>query len=148
MALEYRKILCPVEFDDVNFRIALNTAAGLVRETQGTLFVLTAFPEIVREPAGTKLYAAVNQAQEDYARSKMAEIERKELSGIKHELLVMLGDPAETPEGGPTGAGRFDRDGNARATWSNASVPRQRSGARPSPRSVPDFGDSRPGYRT
>jgi nucleotide-binding universal stress UspA family protein len=92
----YRKILCPVDFDDANFLVALHTAADLVREADGKLCVLTAFPEIVREPAGTKLFAAVNQAQEDYARTKLAEVERKELSGIKHELMVMLGDPAET----------------------------------------------------
>jgi nucleotide-binding universal stress UspA family protein len=68
----------------------------LVRETRGELFVLSAFPEIIRERAGTKLFAEVNQAQEDYARSKLEEIERKELAGLKHHLLVMLGDPAET----------------------------------------------------
>lgn len=96
MAFEYRRILCPVEFDDANFLIALGTAAELVRGTEGTLFVLTAFPEVVREPAGTKLFAAVNQAQEDYARARMAEIEHKKLSGIKHQLLILLGDPAET----------------------------------------------------
>jgi CBS domain-containing protein len=96
MALEYRNVLCPVEFDDANFLLALHTATEFVRESQGRLFVLTAFPEIVKEPAGTKLYADVNQAQEEYARSKMAEVERKELAGIQHELLIMLGDPAET----------------------------------------------------
>lgn len=96
MALQYRRILCPVEFDDPNYLVALNVAAELARETQGTLFVLNAFPEIVREPIGTKLFAEVNQAQGDYARSKMAEVERKELAGVKHELLVMLGTPAET----------------------------------------------------
>jgi universal stress protein A len=96
MAFEYHKILCPVEFDDDNFLIALHTAADLVRGTSGTLFVLTAFPEIVRDPAGTKLFDEVNKAQEDFARSRLAELERKDLSGIKHQLLVMLGDPAET----------------------------------------------------
>jgi CBS domain-containing protein/nucleotide-binding universal stress UspA family protein len=96
MALEYRKILCPVEFDDDNFLIALHTAADLVRGTDGKLFVLTAFPEVVREPAGTKLFDAVNQAQEDFAHTRMAELERKELSGVNHQLLIILGDPAET----------------------------------------------------
>ena len=96
MALAYRNILCPIEFDDANFLLAVQTAAALVRETQGELFVLSAFPEIIREPAGTKLFAEVNQAQEDYARSKLEEIERNELAGLKHHLLVMLGDPAET----------------------------------------------------
>ena len=38
----------------------------------------------------------MNKAQEDYARTRMAEIERKELAGVKHQLLVMLGDPAQT----------------------------------------------------
>ena len=96
MALEYRKVLCPVEFDDINFLHALRTAAQAVRSNGGTLVVLTAFPEIVHEPAGTKLFAEVNQAQEDYARAKMAEVERKELAGINHQLLVMLGEPAAT----------------------------------------------------
>src|SRR5215472_13071333 len=95
MALEYKKVLCPIEFDDSNFSIALHTAAEAVRGTEGMLFVLTAFPEVVHELAGTKLFAEVNQAQEDYARTRMAEVERKELTGIKHQLLVVLGDPAE-----------------------------------------------------
>jgi nucleotide-binding universal stress UspA family protein len=95
MPLEYKKVLCPIEFDDSDFLIALHTAVDAVRGTEGTLFMLTAFPEVVREPAGTKLFAEVNKAQEDYARSRMAEVERKELAGIKHQLLVVLGDPAE-----------------------------------------------------
>ena len=96
MGLEYKNVLCPIEFDDSNFLVALHTAAEAVRGTKGTLFVLTAFPEVVHEPAGTKLFADVNEAQEAYARTRMGEIERKLLVGIKHELLVMLGDPAET----------------------------------------------------
>jgi CBS domain-containing protein len=95
MPLEYKKVLCPIEFDDSNFLAALHTAADAVRGTEGTLFVLTAFPEVVHEPAGTKLFAEVNHAQENYARARMAEVERKELAGIKHQLLVVLGDPAE-----------------------------------------------------
>jgi acetoin utilization protein AcuB len=95
MPLEYKKVLCPIEFDDSNFLVALRTAAEAVRGTEGTLFVLTAFPEVVREPAGTRLFAEVNQAQEDYARSRMAEVERKELAGIKHQLLVVLGEPGQ-----------------------------------------------------
>jgi acetoin utilization protein AcuB len=94
MPLEYKNVLCPIEFDDSNFLDALHTAVEAVRGTEGTLFLLTAFPEVVREPAGTKLFAEVNKAQEDYARARMAEIERKELAGIKHQLLVVLGEPA------------------------------------------------------
>jgi acetoin utilization protein AcuB len=96
MPLDYQKVLCPIEFDDSTFLAALHTAADIVRRTNGTLFVLTAFPEVVHEPAGTKLFAEVNQAQEKYARAKMAEIERKELAGVNHQLLIMLGDPKET----------------------------------------------------
>ena len=96
MGLEYKNVLCPIEFDDSNFLVALHTGAEAVRGTKGTLFVLTAFPEVLHEPAGTKLFADVNEAQEAYARTRMAEIERKQLVGINHELLVMLGDPAET----------------------------------------------------
>jgi CBS domain-containing protein/nucleotide-binding universal stress UspA family protein len=96
MTFPYRKILCPVDFDDANSLAALGTAAQLGSGTDAVLFVLNAFPEVVREPAGTKLFQAVNQAQEDFARARMAEIERKELSGIKHQLLLMLGEPAET----------------------------------------------------
>jgi acetoin utilization protein AcuB len=95
MPLEYKKVLCPIEFDETDFLPALSIAAEAVRGTDGTLYVLTAFPEIVHEPAGTKLYAEVNRAQEAYARRKMAELERKELVGIKHQLLVVLGDPAQ-----------------------------------------------------
>src|SRR5271169_4828768 len=43
MAPQFRRILCPVDFDD-NSMEALDTAGNIVRENNGTVFVLHVVP--------------------------------------------------------------------------------------------------------
>ena len=92
MAPQFRKILCPVDFDD-NSMEALDTAANLARESNGTVFVLRVVLMIIA-PTGMPVYVDLYQGQEESARAKLLEIAHKRLSGLKYELLVTSGEPA------------------------------------------------------
>ncbi|MDO8431020.1 MAG: universal stress protein [Candidatus Binatus sp.] len=92
MAFPFRNILCPVDFDD-NSLEALDTAANIVRQNDGTLFVIHIVPMIV-PPAGMVGYVDLYKGQEETARGKLEEIARKRLAGIKYELLTPVGEPA------------------------------------------------------
>lgn len=92
MAQQFCRILCPVDFDD-NSMHALDTAADLARENNGTLFLLHVVPMIV-PPTGMPVYVDLYKGQEETARAKLLEIAHKRLAGIKYELLVHTGEPA------------------------------------------------------
>jgi CBS domain-containing protein len=94
MAFPFRKILCPVDFDD-NSMHALESAADLARQNDGTVFMLHVVPMII-PPTGMPVYVDLYKGQEDAARSRLAEIARKRLTGLKYEILTHLGEPAET----------------------------------------------------
>ncbi len=92
MTAQFRKILCPVDFDD-NSMQALDTAANLARESNGTVFVLHVVPIII-EPTGMPVYVDLYKGQEETAQAKLLEIAHKRLGGIKYELLIHTGEPA------------------------------------------------------
>jgi len=92
MAQQFSRILCPVDFDD-NSMQALDTAANLARENNGTVFVLHVVPIIV-EPTGMPIYVDLYKGQEEVARAKLLEIAHKRLGGLKYEILIHTGEPA------------------------------------------------------
>ena len=92
MTAQFRKILCPVDFDD-NSMEALDTAANLARESKGTVFVLHVVPIII-EPTGMPVYVDLYKGQAEAAQAKLLEIAHKRLGGIKYELLIHTGEPA------------------------------------------------------
>jgi nucleotide-binding universal stress UspA family protein len=94
MAQQFRRILCPVDFDD-NSMQALDTAADLARENNGTVFVLHVVPMIIA-PTGMPVYVDLYKGQEEVARTKLLEIAHKRLAGLKYELLIHTGEPAGT----------------------------------------------------
>ncbi len=91
-AQQFSRILCPVDFDD-NSMQALDTAANLARENNGTVFVLHVVPMIIA-PTGMPVYVDLYKGQEEAARAKLLEIAHKRLAGLKYELLVHTGEPA------------------------------------------------------
>jgi nucleotide-binding universal stress UspA family protein len=91
---QFSRILCPVDFDD-NSMQALDTAANLARENNGTVFVLHVVPLII-EPTGMPVYVDLYKGQEEAARTKLLEIAPKRLGGLKYELLIHTGEPAGT----------------------------------------------------
>jgi nucleotide-binding universal stress UspA family protein len=94
MAAQFKRILCPVDFED-NSMQALDTAAKLARESNGTVFVLHVVPMIVA-PTGMPVYVDLYQGQEETARTRLVEIAQKHLGGVKYELLIHTGEPAAT----------------------------------------------------
>jgi nucleotide-binding universal stress UspA family protein len=88
---EKRRILCPIAFD-ANSLAALDLAGDLVRENNGTLYVLHVVPP------GSSLVVAASllfERARHFARIELEEIARESLSGIDHQLLVRSGCPAD-----------------------------------------------------
>jgi nucleotide-binding universal stress UspA family protein/CBS domain-containing protein len=94
MTQQFSRILCPVDFDD-NSMQALDTAAKLARESNGTVFVLHVVPMIIA-PTGMPVYVDLYKGQEEAARTKLLEVAHKRLGGLKYELLIHTGEPAGT----------------------------------------------------
>jgi nucleotide-binding universal stress UspA family protein len=92
MSLPYRKILCPVDFDE-NSIAALETAAELARHYDATVYVLHTVPMII-PPTSMPVYVDLYKGQEDTARKNLLELARKHLAGIKYEIMVNMGEPA------------------------------------------------------
>ncbi|HJU29002.1 MAG TPA: universal stress protein [Candidatus Binataceae bacterium] len=92
MAFPFRKILCPIDFDD-NSLEAVDTAGNLARQNDATLFVLHITP-IVLPPTGMPMYVDIYKSQEETAARKLRQIARSHLTGLKYELLTLVGDPA------------------------------------------------------
>lgn len=92
MALPYKRILCPIDFDE-NSLAALDTASDLARHSDATVFVLHVVPMII-QPTGMPVYVDIYKSQEQVAWVRLRELARKSLAGVKYELMVQMGDPA------------------------------------------------------
>jgi universal stress protein A len=90
MAFPYRKILCPVDFDDNSLR-ALDKAIEIARHFGAAVLLVHAVPLVVQfgeVPIPVDLY----ESQEKAARTRLDEIARQKLDGVEHESLVYTGD--------------------------------------------------------
>jgi nucleotide-binding universal stress UspA family protein len=90
MAFPYRKILCPIDFDD-NSMLALDKAIEIARHFGAAVLLVHALPLVVQfgeVPIPVELY----EEREKAARTKLGEIARQKLDGVDHELAVYTGD--------------------------------------------------------
>jgi nucleotide-binding universal stress UspA family protein/CBS domain-containing protein len=92
MTFPFRNILCPVDFDE-NSMQALEMAADIARQNDGTVFVLHIVTMIV-PPVGMPVYVQLYEGQRQTAAAKLEEIAHKRLRGLKYELIAEMGDPA------------------------------------------------------
>lgn len=92
MAFPYRKILCPVDFDD-NSILALKAAGELAHHFDSTVYVLHTVLLILAN-SSVAGFADLYKAQEEAARKRLAELAGKHLAGLKYEVMVNLGEPA------------------------------------------------------
>jgi universal stress protein A len=92
MSFPYRRILCPIDFDD-NSMFAIDTAASIAREHDGVIIVLHVVPMII-PPTAMPIYVDLYKGQEETARNRLHEIARKRLAGLKYELMTHVGEPA------------------------------------------------------
>jgi nucleotide-binding universal stress UspA family protein/predicted transcriptional regulator len=94
MSFLSQRILCPIDFDE-NSLSALSAAADLARRSDGIVYVLHVVPMIV-QPTAMPVYVDIYKSQEETAWGRLKDIARKELAGVKCELLVQMGEPAAT----------------------------------------------------
>lgn len=94
MAFPYRKIMCPIDFDDSSLE-AVETAASIARQNGGTLTLVHIVPMII-EPTGLPVYGDLYKVQEETARQQLADIIKTRLGGIKCEVSLHNGEPAQT----------------------------------------------------
>jgi nucleotide-binding universal stress UspA family protein len=93
MSFPYKRILCPIDFDD-NATTAIKEAGALARLLKAAVCVLHV---IWINPLATEGYvlAELEESQSNAARAKMAEMTNRELAGVDYEINVIIGDPAE-----------------------------------------------------
>ena len=92
MAYPFKKILCPIDFDENSFA-ALDAAATMARQWDATVEVLHVVPIII-QPGGTPIYIDVYTAQEQEAQAKLLELAKTHLAGVKYELRTTVAQPA------------------------------------------------------
>jgi len=94
MSFPYKRILCPVDFDD-NSASAMKEAGALARLCKGAVALL----HVVRiNPLATEgfVLAELEESQSKHARTKVAEMANRDLPGVDYEINVQIGDPGET----------------------------------------------------
>ena len=92
MAYPFKKILCPIDFDD-NSVAALDTAAEMARQFDATIEVLHVVPIIV-QPGGSPIYVDVYTAEEEASKAKLVDLAKTHLAGVKYELKTTVAQPS------------------------------------------------------
>jgi nucleotide-binding universal stress UspA family protein len=92
MAYPFKKILCPLDFDE-NSIAALDVAAEMARESDATLEVLHVVPLII-QAGGTPIYVDVYTAQEQESQAKLVALAKTHLGGLKCELRTTIAEPS------------------------------------------------------
>ena len=94
MAFPFKRILCPIDFDE-NAANALALAAQMARQTDGTVLVLHVVPMII-PPTGMPVYVDLYKEQEKVASARLDELAGKYLRGVNHELSSHAGEIASS----------------------------------------------------
>jgi CBS domain-containing protein len=94
VSFEFRRILCPIDFDE-SADAVLAMAAKIALANDGTVYVLHVVPMVVA-PTGMPVYVDIYKGQEEVARTRLQQLGRKHLSGLKYELLTNVGAPIGT----------------------------------------------------
>lgn len=92
MVFPYRKILCPIDFDDNSMR-ALDKAVEIARQFKSEIILVHAVP-IVLQFSDYPIPADLYEEEEKASRAKLQKIETQKLAGIGHESAVYYGDVA------------------------------------------------------
>jgi nucleotide-binding universal stress UspA family protein len=93
MAFPFKKILAPVDFDPSSLK-ALELAAKIVKENDGTVFLLHIVP-VEMDVTGMPQYVDLIKRQENLDREKLTAIAKQSLAEVKWEILDQMGDPAD-----------------------------------------------------
>ena len=93
MAFPFKRILCPIDFDD-NVNAAVALAANIARQNGGMVFLLHVVPLIAPMADAPIFIEPIYKSQEAAARQRLGEIARANLADLKHEILTHIGDTA------------------------------------------------------
>jgi len=97
MTFPYKKILCPVNFDETSAHAA-EEAAALAVQGGGALVLLHVVhinPLVSMAAAEGPSGGEVYNAQVDLARNQVVQMAARLTSALKPEIVVEIGDPAE-----------------------------------------------------
>jgi universal stress protein A len=92
MAGSFKKILCPVDFDE-NSIAALDAAASMAHESDAVVEVLHVVPIII-QPGGMPIYLDVYTAEEKDSQVKLAALAKAHLGGVNYELRTTVAQPS------------------------------------------------------
>jgi nucleotide-binding universal stress UspA family protein len=90
MAFPYRKILCPIDFDENSLQ-ALDRAAEIARQFKSEMIVVHVVPMVLEFPDLSHSLERYEE-QEKAARVRLREITEKRLDDIRHETAIYIGD--------------------------------------------------------
>jgi universal stress protein A len=93
MSFPYRRILCPVDFDD-NADAAMREAGALARSAGGSIILL----HVVQiSPLATEgfVLGQLEESQTKDARAKLQKLAERELPTTNYEIAIEVGDPAD-----------------------------------------------------
>jgi nucleotide-binding universal stress UspA family protein/CBS domain-containing protein len=93
MVFPFRKIMCAVDFDDSSFT-AIDAAAQIARQNNATLILAHIVPIIIQSET-ISAYIGL-EGLDKAARNQLTEIVKTRLDGIKCELSIHSGEPAQT----------------------------------------------------
>jgi len=94
MSYPFKKILCPIQFEDSE-QIALTLASQMAKEMGATVYLLHV---VLNMQAADAPDAALTEdpSSEDDARLKLQEMAAEKLAGLKWEVLARLAPAGET----------------------------------------------------
>jgi nucleotide-binding universal stress UspA family protein len=93
MAFPFKRILVPVDFDQSSLK-ALDIAAQIARQNDGTVFVLHIVP-VDMDVSGMPQYVDLIKRQENADREKLNAVVVEHVTGVNVEILDEMGPPAE-----------------------------------------------------
>ena len=91
MAYPFKKILCPVQFDDSE-QVALDLASHLAKDMDATVYLLHVVPILPIDAPDT---VPVNTHAEDDARLRLQALAAERLAGLKSEVVARIARPGE-----------------------------------------------------
>jgi universal stress protein A len=94
MSYPFRKILCPVQFEDSE-QTALTLASQMAKDMDATVYLLHVVQNIQAVDAPDTAVTADTSAEDD-ARLKLQEMAAEKLAGLKSEFLTRVAPPGET----------------------------------------------------
>jgi universal stress protein A len=93
MTFPFKRILAPIDFDPSSLT-ALELAAKLAKQNEGTVFILHIVP-VDMDVSGMPQYVDLIKRQESLDRDQLNTIAKQHLAEVKWEILDEMGPPAD-----------------------------------------------------